>query len=106
MSRPQTKPATQLRAAAGSLRFALMVLCLSVWSPTALTASESAARYLVVLEGEPAAAAYLRAKTDKASITPVNAATRRAAEIAAQQDVRVHRYGHWARSRLGGYRSW
>src|SRR5580765_883771 len=86
MSRPQTKPATQLQAAASSLRFALMVLCLGAWSPTALTASEPTARYLVVLEGEPAAAAYLRAQSEKASITPVNAAARRVTEIAAQQD--------------------
>src|SRR4051812_30433370 len=84
MSPLQTKPASRARNPS-SFCFALMVVGLSAWS-SILSAAEPPGRYLVVLEGEPAAAAYLQAKSEKTSSAPVNAAIRRAAEIGSQQD--------------------
>src|ERR1700690_2547511 len=89
------------RAGAGVL---LVLVALGPFrSASAPVVAEPPSRYLVVLEGESAAASFIRARTNKSSVIPAVAAGQRTAEIAAQHEAlgaRLRSLGVVERGRL------
>ena len=95
-------PLSFLRRAGTGVFFALVALC-PFRAASAPAVSESPFRYLVVLQGEPAAATFVRARTNKLGVTPAVAASWRVAEIAAQHkalSLRLRSLGVVERARL------
>jgi subtilisin family serine protease len=97
-----SNPYSFLPSAGAVVLLALVALC-PFRSAAAPAVAEPPSRYLVGLEGEPAAASFVRARTNKSAVTSAVAAGRRAAEIAAQHETlsaRLRSLGVVERARL------